>query len=64
MNGSVPTNLKNRPRIPTPDVSKESFDHNIQTATMAAFGNQQNLSAISSHVAEFPPMVQVSRAVM
>lgn len=55
MNGSVPSNVKNRPRIPTPDVTKEPFDVNSQNNNI----NQGNLSPTSSYPGELP-VVQVS----
>ncbi len=58
MNGAVPSNLKNRPRIPTPDV-KEPFDA-IQT-NIGSRDGQQSSSPTPNHSNEFPPMVQVSK---
>lgn len=57
MNGSVPTNLKNRPRIPTPDVSKE-LNETIRIGNTAN-GTHQSLGSSSNYPSEFP-VVQVS----
>lgn len=59
MNGSLPTNVKNRPRIPTPDVTKEPYDANSQNNNANQGNQQQNLSPTSSYPGELP-VVQVS----
>lgn len=53
MNGSVSTSLKNRPRIPTPDVSKENVD------TGKIHSNQQDVNSGHEYPSQYP-LVQVS----
>lgn len=64
---SIPISLKNRPRIPTPDVSKEIVDHQQRLALAAT--NTANIGAgvvgvtpPSYHAATFTdvPFVQVA----
>lgn len=50
MNGSVSTSLKNRPRIPTPDVSKENVDSGKI---------QQDVNSGHEYPSQYP-LVQVS----
>lgn len=69
VNGSVPSSLKNRPRIPTPDVSKESagMDESKNHLTVPnsthgiiTYGNNIQQSINGSHL--YPsemPVVQV-----
>lgn len=61
INGAVPTNLKNRPRIPTPDVAKELNENNRMNNSIN--GAHQALGSSSSYPSEFP-VVQVSRYIL
>lgn len=56
MNGSVSTTLKNRPRIPTPDVSKESGDGG---KTNNSIHGNQDMSSGPEYPNQYP-LVQVS----
>ncbi|XP_065213919.1 bestrophin-4 isoform X2 [Planococcus citri] len=57
INGSVNTNLRNRPRIPTPDVSKEPIDNKFGQNLLHV--NQSSIPTSASDFSNEIPVVQV-----